>query len=275
MKTLTLLVVLLFPLMHCHAQLVSGHHQSSSARQDSVGVSRGLHVHVDSLKNQEGPNAQFHIYLNSKGREIYRIEGRASEQVFVVRTFKTTQQLYSGGTRDGHSNPISRKVARQTERLLSRGKLEGDHMQNLIPIVNRTEQQKILDHAMQDGKGTGRHLSAARLDNFKLKIQYFKERTGDINQNGQYIAGPDSPPGIPGQHVKEIHAGGFHDVHTHPEGTFTDANGNKWAYTQPPSNRDILSSDCTQYVLGMTSRKVYVYDSTGVLAIIPFKRFGR
>ena len=146
MKVPTLIFCLLLSFGFCHAQTVSGIEMYVSAKDSAQVTADHQSGDIDSLQGRRALTRR--IYLSSKGREIYRDQGKGTEQVFIVRTSTKTEQLYHGGTRDGYCNPISVRAARATERQIRRGNLLGDHMTNVVQIVNRREQQRMLNHIL-------------------------------------------------------------------------------------------------------------------------------
>lgn len=70
-------------------------------------------------------------------------------------------------------------------------------------------------------------------------------------------------------------AGGSFEFHSHASGQFADSDGNIGSFTQPTSYKDISGAKGTEYSFGMSSRKVYIYNNTVVVAIIPFQNFGK
>jgi len=210
------------------------------------------------------------IYLNRNGKEILRVKNNQPDRTFIVKTTKTTKQLYEGGIRDGHTNPISKDVAKKTENLIKSGNVNGEHMSNTVQISNPDTQQEMLEHVSQDnGKG-----GVITKTNFKnMNPNNFKEFSGNIDKNGKIIDKTYGPLTIPMAGVEVIEAGGNYDFHSHPSGLYKDGDITR-GFTQPPSYRDISSAKGTEYVFGMRLHKVYIYNETGVVAIIPFKKFG-
>lgn len=212
------------------------------------------------------------IYLNRNGKEIFRVENDQPDRTFVVKTTKTTEQLYDGGTRDGNSNPITKKEAKQTEKLIKSGNVEGDHMSNTVQIANADTQQQMLDHVSQDN-GNGGVISESNLKS--MDSNNFKEFSGNIDENGNVVDKSTGPVTLPMAGTSQAEAGGDFGFHSHPSGQFTDTDGNTRSFTQPTSNRDISNAKGIEYSFGMGSKKVYIYNKTGVVAIIPFKNFGK
>lgn len=211
------------------------------------------------------------IYLNRNGKEIFRVENDQPDRTFVVKTTTTTKQLYDGGTRDGNTNPISKDAAKNTEKLIKSGNVDGEHMSNTVQIANADTQQEMLDHVSQDD-GKGGVMTEANLKS--MNSSNFKEFSGNIDENGKVVDKTSGPVSLPMAGVEQIEAGGSYDFHSHPSGQYMDKDGSTRGFTQPTSNRDISGAKGTEYTFGMKSQKVYVYDKTGVIAIIPFKNFG-
>ena len=129
----------------------------------------------------------------------------------------------------------------------------------------------MLDHVNQDDN-SGTIITENNLD--EVNSNNFREFRGNIDENGNVVDTGVGPTTLPMSGVEQIEAGGAADFHSHPSGQYQDADGNTGSYVQPTSNRDISSARGTEYTFGMRSRKVYIYNSTGVVAIIPFRNFG-
>ncbi|MFS4493190.1 DUF6443 domain-containing protein [Maribacter sp. 2308TA10-17] len=211
------------------------------------------------------------IYLDRNGKEIFRVENDQPDRTFIVKTTKTTKQLYSNGTRDGNTNPISKDAAKNTEKQIKSGNVDGEHMDNTVQIANADTQQEMLDHVSQDD-GKGGVMTEANLKS--MNSSNFKEFSGNIGDDGKVTGTTSGPVLLPMAGFDQIEAGGSFDFHSHPSGQFMDTDGKTRGFTQPTSSKDIQGAQGTEYTLGMKSQKVYVYDKTGVIAIIPFKNFG-
>lgn len=206
-----------------------------------------------------------HIYLNEGGKEIYRVENDEPDRTFVIKTTKTTDDLYPKTVeRDqkGFSNPITKAEAKNTEKLIKSGNLEGDHMNNLVEIAPQEARQDMVNIVSQDdGKG----------GTFIKNPQNNREYGGNISSDGrsatESTAGPVSAPGGNG------FIRGNLDFHSHPSGSFTSNQGVTGSFVQAPSRHDITTAKGTEYVFGRSSGTVYIYNGTGVVATLPMKRF--
>ncbi len=212
------------------------------------------------------------IYLDRKGNEIHRVENDDPDRTFVVKTTQKTKQVYSGGTRDGHTNPISKAEARNTGKQISQGNLDGEHMSNIVQIANSDTQQQMLDHVNQDDN-SGKVISAENLS--EMNSNNFREFSGNLDSNGNVVDKNVGPTVLPTKDVEQIEAGGSFDFHSHASGQYRDSDGLIRTPTQAPSSNDIRGAKGTEYGFGMKSRKVYIYNRSGVIAIIPFKNFGK
>jgi len=108
---------------------------------------------------------------------------------------------------------------------------------------------------------------------------------GGIIRDGKVIELPPGPVGVPGEGaVATQNQNGVRtsdsSFHGHPSGNIIE--GSKAtlggstttrAWTQTPSQADINTSSRTDYVFGRGDGTVYIYNSSGVKATIPQKRF--
>ena len=219
------------------------------------------------------------IYLNESSKEIYRVENDQPDRTFVIKTTKSTSQVYTQNEIQagiaGTSNPISKQAAKNTEAQISAGNVSGDHMQNVVQIENQGNRQGMSDIAKQDnGKG-----GTGDANN--------REYGGTINYNGTLS---ESPPGAVANPAEQSVASITHTItgqtkstfHSHPSGTVVDRPGANTvggttttsSFMQGPSSHDIATSGSnSNYVFGRSSGTVYIYNDTGVIATMPMKRF--
>ncbi|MEL6674490.1 MAG: hypothetical protein AAFR61_19935 [Bacteroidota bacterium] len=207
------------------------------------------------------------IYLDRRGRELLRrAKPRQSyDHIFIVRTTVTTEVMYWGvwyNVQDmGWANPISRRMARRTEALLKAGILEGDHMAKLVRIPTFEAQAQAEAEVKDKGNGG-------------LSLENNQERGGHLGFHSFHPVPPG--PFINPLMAERADIAGNPSFHNHPSGTLSNMWGTTAAYIQPPSKHDILTAGNRQeYVMSKAQAKVFVYDSTGVIAVVPLKRWGR
>ena len=211
------------------------------------------------------PDGMFADYYNDKGERIAS-DGKKDGRNYVIRTTKTTDELYGKSSEygklsneRGKSAPISKEAAEQTETELKSGNFNGDHMKNLVQISSDKTMEKMISIVSKDD-GTGGE-----------KPENNREYGGDLS-NGKVTPTKAGSIGDPSKGKVATVKGEIIDFHSHPSGTKRVTGGTAmWA--QPPSNTDIRISKGTDYVFGMKSGITYIYTSKGVVATIPMSTF--
>ncbi len=200
------------------------------------------------------------VYLNEKGEEIAREENEKPNRYFVIKTTKTTDELYPEGTdpnEKGNSAGITKKDAKETEKKLKEENFEGEHMNNLVEIKD-TPTRKAYDEVSKQDDGKGGSYKKRPQNN----VEYGAIMRAKGVQKGKGI------PKAAGGYIR-----GDWDMHTHPSGS-TTIGGVTYSSMQPPSKTDIEGAKGTQYVIARRSKAtVYVYNNTGVLATLPQRYF--
>ena len=218
------------------------------------------------------------IYLDRNGNEINRVVNDQPDRTFIVQTSKKTNNDLA--SKQANTNPISKKEARSTEKEISNGNLEGSHMNNLVQIENSATQQQMLDVVNKDdGNGTPVNIdSNGDITNAEdFNPDNFREHGGNI-ENGQVTNARSGPIALPGISA-ENNMDGDVDFHSHVTGTVNIDNGDGTTSTGRSkgftSQQDVNAArGKTKYQFDIRGKKVNVYNSTGVIAIIPFKNFG-
>ena len=220
------------------------------------------------------------IYLDGDGKEIHRVENDQPDKTFLVKTSKKTNNKDNSGV--ANTNPISSKDRKNTEKQIKNGNLEGPHMNNVVQIENAETQKDMLDFvkSKDDGKGENVKINLSAGTVSERNLDNFTEHGGNI-EDGQVTNTRSGSPSTPGISAKAQMDGDV-DFHSHPSGksTITNADGTTTnGYTsQFPSRDDVINAQRTgktKYQFSMGSKKVHIYDGTGVIGIIPFKNFGK
>jgi hypothetical protein len=217
------------------------------------------------------------IYLNEQGNEIARQKNDQPDRTFIVKTTKTTGDIYSdaeiaNGTA-GNSNPISRSDAKSTEAELKNGSFEGDHMNNLVEIDNVSTLKEMNSITLQDnGKG-----GTSDANN--------REYGGTLSKSNVVA---ESPAGAVASPKKDSEASITHTFtsdtkttfHSHPSGSVSEGpptgtiggSTTTWSFQQGPSSYDIKNSGSQiKYEFARGDKVVYIYNNTGVKATMPTK----
>jgi RHS repeat-associated protein len=215
------------------------------------------------------------IYLNEQGTEIARQINDQPDRTFIIKTTKSTVDIYSdaeieNGTA-GNSNPISRSDAKTTTSELRNGNFEGDHMNNLVEIENVSTLKEMNSITLQDtGKG-----GTSDANN--------REYGGTLSKTSVVS---ESTPGPVVNPKKDSEASITHTVtsdtkttfHSHPSGSVSEGppigtiGGNTctWSFQQGPSSYDIKNSGSqVKYVFARGDKVLYIYNNTGVIATMP------
>ena len=193
------------------------------------------------------------VYVNAKGKVIH--DTGEGDKYFLIKTTKTTKELYPEGTTDpGNSNPITKKEQKRALKLVSEGNIEGDHMSNFVELDDKSTRTEFDNISKQDDSKGG-----PPTKNVQNNKEYGGKKTSKGIVRGEGITTFASQGGrIRGQW----------DMHSHPSGT-ASKNGNTYNYAQPPSGTDINTAKGNETVIGRGNKMVYIYNSTGVIAIVP------
>jgi hypothetical protein len=202
------------------------------------------------------------IYLNENGKVIKREVNDQPDRTFVIKTTKTTEDIYPEGTdpqQKGNSNAITFSEANKTEREIKKGNLSGDHMNNLVEIAD-TKTRAEFDKVSKQDDGSGGNYIKKPANN----VEYGAKR----DASGNVVSGKGTLTA----------AGGFirgqWEMHTHPSGSFTLPNGNVVSSMQGPSKTDISTAKGIEYVISRgNGGMVYIYNNSGVVATLPQDRF--
>jgi hypothetical protein len=167
----------------------------------------------------------------------------------------------------GRSNPIPGKEAKRTERLLRQGKfteaLATGNLIELWPLAWRVDDWA---HIKDNGKG-----GQDEENNREYGVTRYQDT---VKMNIGAVSTPLFPVEIEVTTSKLL----LTNMHSHPSGFRDDFGNNTYSFIQPPSNVDIKTVPAHgRYwtVFGMGSDLVYLYDSTGVIAVLPTQRYIR
>ncbi|WP_271769233.1 hypothetical protein [Aquimarina algiphila] len=240
----------------------------------------------DNPINVIDPDGLFGIFVNEAGRQIGD-DGIDDDKVYVV---KTVTKRFEGGA---PSAGISRKNAKATiDFIKTNSGNTAAFQENSIAYDNSVEiegnadtRQAMVDIVNQDnGRG-----GASDANN--------REYGGIVSNNGTVT---ESPPGAVSDPAVNKLAFIEHVVphntksvfHSHPSGVGSSPVGNKNStsasssvggggksgrFAQPTSLPDVqgTTGNRTNYTFGRSSGRVYIYNSTGILATMPQSRFVR
>ncbi|HTI07207.1 MAG TPA: hypothetical protein VL832_01590 [Puia sp.] len=214
------------------------------------------------------------VYLNRNGKEIKRIPAPATNVTRIVRTTYTTDDLYGSDSSQinhwqrGVSHPISKAEAKRTERLIKEGKYkEAWQTGNLIelrPLDERRADGRLMQ--LDNGNGKDREGNNREYASLIFADGTRKDIVGGITDpNG-------GDPEILIQERKKV----IRYSHSHPSGTHETDHILHSFYPQAPSKGDIEACKGEIAVIfGRDTDKVYIYDSTGVIATLPTKAYIR
>lgn len=99
------------------------------------------------------------VYLNEKGKELYRIEDDKVDKIFVIKTTQATSDVYTTEEIEagisGTSNPISKEVAQETESGIKKGNVTSEVVKsNTVEIEGTGNMQSLYKIASNDnGRG--------------------------------------------------------------------------------------------------------------------------
>lgn len=206
-------------------------------------------------------------YYDENGEVLWYAPGDSARS-YVVRTTKSPHEIYgqmdSARLKDGSPyfpaeiNTISRDLYNTVVKLIKDGFTDsGLVRENIVEIETVSVLRNIYRRIPDNGKGdtllnnNREYGGMIRWDNSITRID-----TGDR-----------SYPCLGGAGVR-IWGKGKAEFHTHPSGYSSRG----CAFIQAPSKDDLEAVENRRgYVFGMSSRLIYVYDSNGLNATLPFK----
>jgi RHS repeat-associated protein len=227
-------------------------------------------------------------YYNENGDEIY--DTKSGTREFVIKTSKTTDELYSdvpeGNPKRGVSNPIAPTLANKVEAEIKAGNIKSSLVQNnIVELESKEGRSAMLAEVSQDD-GTGGQ-----------KPSNNREYGGTVENDNSVrpvAPGPVSDPSkgdrayinIPPTPNTKL------DFHSHPSGTKTVITGftnmgrpksTLYVRGQAPSKVDIRTvKGNLEYSFGMGPNRVsnrpptvFIYNKSGVIATMPLSAFRR
>ena len=195
-------------------------------------------------------------YYNEKGVKIY--DTNQGDKAFVIRT---SDEKFAGKT------AITETAAQQTEEKISKGELQGDHMQNVVEISPISTLKEAKSTIKDDGTGS---------DPRKSNNQ--REYGGNILSDNSIADVTEGPMrGDKGQLNGSVNIPINNDTketyHSHPSGTIM-VNGRSMGSSRGPSAADYKNLQGKQgYVFQMRTQEIIVYDKNGIKATLPFSVF--
>lgn len=206
------------------------------------------------------------IYLNRRGEEIKRVPAPNSNTTFIIRTTQTTEDLYPKiNSERGISNPISSSEADKAEMLIKTGRfaeaLRTGNLIELSPLAERRADAALMLY--DNGRGGERpgnnreYASVMYRDGNRIEIL---GEVANPRDGGADIR-------VPCPETAKRYS------HSHASGIKTVGDSTYHFYPQAPSMTDIHAASPGQLniVFGRDTNLVYIYDSSGVLAVMPTK----
>lgn len=220
-------------------------------------------------------------YFNEDGDTIFCDTKATSPGNYVIRTCKTREEIFpdwyggdstksSGDYHPAEVHGITLSKAKRVGRLIRRGKLNKRLVEkNIVSILGKNSMRKMFDAIPDSGNGDS--------------TTDFYEYGGVIKKDSSltFQIGDSSDPckGGAGIDIDSVEIErGIGCYHSHPSGE-NDCVNNKqitrYAFVQGPSRDDqeAVKKKTINYVFGMNknSQLIYIYDSSGVKATLPFK----
>lgn len=212
-------------------------------------------------------------YLDRNGEKIGVHPYPGPNKTFIVRTTCSTDELYDTAANKvhhkmrGRSNPITPEEAQKTEQLILAKEYEkAMKTGNLVQLRPLAERKKDVAFFYQDD-GSG-----------KDSINDGREYVTIVHRNGwrEEKRGEVSDPSKTGA-ACYVPEGAAMYSHSHPSRVVTKGNIEYSFYPQAPSSDDIhtLKAGEIRVVFGRATDKVYLYNSTGVIAVLPTKNYSQ
>ena len=217
-------------------------------------------LHNDPLGDVPGD------FYNEQGQHIGS-DGKNDNKNYVIRTTTTTTQLYGSDnySEKGKSNPISKADAAKTEDLIKHGNF-GSYVMNNVVEIEPTKSMSLMKAEVSKDNSKGGTSPSNNREYGGLLFNH-----GVVPEKPGPVGDPSKPFNASITSVVDL------TFHSHPSGTKTvnlPGGGTGIAsWTQPPSRTDMTGITTTQYVFGMATKQIYIYNNTGILAIVPQSTF--
>jgi hypothetical protein len=223
-------------------------------------------------------------FYNEKGDTLYSDITTTASKSFVIKTSKIIDSIYSALDKDTSAgiaqiNGISPSKAREVERYIRLGYITDTLVvNNIIEIFDKSvfiRMRAIIRDTEKGGTDT--------LNNKEYGGMLFADGEIFLRDSGSYV-----PLCVNGQLAVRLPSRGVAEFHDHPSGcmgklypwpcpdTVLAKRAIKCGHAQGPSLVDQQRVERRKgYVFGMRARIVFVYDSTGIRATVPFRFFER
>lgn len=220
------------------------------------------------------------IYWDRNGKEIHRTPNDLpKDRTFIVKTSDSRNTIYRLYINKNESmcalvQNISPNIAKETENQIKEGNVDPNNP-NIVEIVNMDILFQMLKVVKNDNGEGG------------VSDSNNREYGGTFNKNDDNIASilqgkvgnPETDPyafiefttSYNTRCTFHSHPSGERGERRHLEnnaGTLSSGGSYNW-WQQPPSSVDTQDIRTTDYVFAMQEKRVYVYDSGGVLAHFP------
>jgi RHS repeat-associated protein len=208
------------------------------------------------------------VYFNEAGTEIQRVKDDKVDKVFVIKTTKTTENIYGEysdqkAVQRGQikSNPISADNAAKTEEEIRKNNFIGDHMNNLVELQSSKAMEAATEFIFGKDDGTG-----------GTKPGNNQEHYGDFTSDGITLSGS----GNVGEPRLDNAYSPSRTFHSHGSGT-QEVDNLTGSWQAPPSPADTRNAGVSKeirYVFAMGEEKtLYIYSGSGVIATLPVSQF--
>jgi len=222
------------------------------------------------------------IFIDENGKEIGN-DGKTDGKVYLI---KTTQTKFDSGV---SSAGITADQAKDTSNFIKKNSGNTAAFQsnsiaydNSIEIEgNSSNSQSMVDIVSGEGKDNGRGGTSDSNN---------REYGGLIGVNGVVSGLPNGPVVDPSKSIEvpflfkfgdetkstfHSHPSGFKEIGTKPSSnSLSFSNYTKYQFNQAPSSVDITNSKHSiNYVFARGDKKVYMYNSSGVVGTLPMSRF--
>jgi len=212
-------------------------------------------------------------YLDRNGELIGQHSYPGPEKTFIVRTTCSTDELYDTASNKvhhkmrGRSNPITPEQAQKTEDLIRSkdyaGAMKTGNLVQLRPLFER--KKDIAFFSQDDGRGEDPVNDSREYVTVVHRNGSREEKKGDVFDPSK--SGAECY--VPGSSIMYSHS--------HPSRIVLQGDVEYSFYPQAPSMDDIntLAAGQIRVLFGRGTNKVYIYNSTGVIAVLPTKNYSQ
>jgi RHS repeat-associated protein len=222
----------------------------------------------DNPVNRIDPDGRADFWVNGK---VIGNDGIDEQRILVL---KTTEKTFGEGDKGVNGAGLSKKDFKATVKFIKQNSGNTEAFQNngmaytnSVTIESSADNRQAMVNEVSRDNGKG---GTADANN--------REYGGSI-QNGSVVVAPAGAVSNPATQANaniELPVG-VPTFHSHPSGTRSETveggTRNSW-FNQHPSRTDVNNSGAgMEYVFGRGNGKVYIYNSQGVQAVMPMKRF--